>query len=70
MVIFYFIFFFLYVPEVYYIFAEDGIEEMAEDLNSSKIMYAVVKVVDPNTTRPKIILINWVRCLVFDYFVE
>ncbi|KAK7065738.1 hypothetical protein SK128_008074, partial [Halocaridina rubra] len=38
---------------------EDGLEEMAEDLNSSKIMYAVVRVTDPNTTRPKIVLINW-----------
>ncbi|XP_066979243.1 drebrin-like protein B isoform X3 [Macrobrachium rosenbergii] len=38
---------------------EDGIEELAEDLNSSKIMYAVVKVTDPNTTRPKVVLINW-----------
>ncbi|KAK3861266.1 hypothetical protein Pcinc_032737 [Petrolisthes cinctipes] len=38
---------------------EDGLEELADDLNSSKIMYAVVKVIDPNTTRPKIILINW-----------
>nr|XP_053648985.1 drebrin-like protein [Cherax quadricarinatus] len=39
---------------------EDGLEELAEDLNSSKIMYAAVRVIDPNTTRPKIILINWV----------
>ncbi|XP_064087145.1 LOW QUALITY PROTEIN: drebrin-like protein [Macrobrachium nipponense] len=38
---------------------EDGIEELAEDLNSSKVMYAVVKVTDPNTTRPKVVLINW-----------
>ncbi|XP_071535140.1 drebrin-like protein isoform X2 [Panulirus ornatus] len=38
---------------------EDGLEELAEDLNSSKIMYAAVKVIDPNTTRPKIVLINW-----------
>lgn len=38
---------------------EDGVEEMAEDLNSSKIMYAILRVTDPNTTRPKIVLINW-----------
>ncbi|XP_027235584.2 drebrin-like protein isoform X4 [Penaeus vannamei] len=38
---------------------EDGLEELAEDLNSSKIMYAVVRVTDPNTTRFKIVLINW-----------
>ncbi|XP_063849577.1 drebrin-like protein isoform X2 [Scylla paramamosain] len=38
---------------------EDGLEELADDLNSSKIMYAVVKVIDPNTTRHKIVLINW-----------
>ncbi|XP_061194534.1 drebrin-like protein B isoform X2 [Saccostrea echinata] len=36
-----------------------GIEEMTEDLNSSKIMYAYCKVLDPNTNLPKYVLINW-----------
>jgi hypothetical protein len=37
-----------------------GIEEMAEDLNSGKIMYAFCKVMDPKTSLPKCVLINWV----------
>lgn len=37
----------------------DGIEEMTEDLNSGKIMYAFLKVNDPKTSLPKCVLINW-----------
>lgn len=37
----------------------DGIEELTEDLNSGKIMYAFVKVNDPKTSLAKCILINW-----------
>lgn len=40
-----------------------GIEEMIEDLNSGKIMYAFCKVMDPKTSLPKCVLINWV-CIV------
>jgi hypothetical protein len=40
--------------------ADGGIEEMTEDLNSSKIMYAYCKVLDPNTSLHKYVLINWV----------
>ncbi|KAJ9598523.1 hypothetical protein L9F63_010794, partial [Diploptera punctata] len=36
-----------------------GIEEMTEDLNSGKIMYAFCKVMDPKTSLPKCVLINW-----------
>lgn len=36
-----------------------GIEELTEDLNSGKIMYAFVKVNDPKTSLPKCVLINW-----------
>lgn len=36
-----------------------GIEEMVEDLNSGKIMYAFCKVMDPKTSLPKCVLINW-----------
>lgn len=36
-----------------------GIEEMIDDLNSGKIMYAFVKVNDPKTSLPKYVLINW-----------
>jgi len=37
-----------------------GIEEMTEDLNSGQIMYAFCKVMDPKTSLPKCVLINWV----------
>lgn len=36
-----------------------GIEEMTEDLNSGKIMYAFLKINDPKTSLPKYVLINW-----------
>lgn len=36
-----------------------GIEELTEDLNSGKIMYAFVKVNDTKTSLPKCVLINW-----------
>ncbi|XP_069140467.1 drebrin-like protein A [Argopecten irradians] len=38
---------------------DGGIEEMVDDLNGSKIMYAYCKVMDPNTSLPKYVLINW-----------
>ena len=40
---------------------------MAEDLNSSKIMYAFCKVKDPKTSLPKNVLINWVSLLFVTY---
>ncbi|XP_066998745.2 drebrin-like protein B [Anabrus simplex] len=36
-----------------------GVEEMIEDLNSGKIMYAFCKILDPKTSLPKCVLINW-----------
>lgn len=36
-----------------------GLEELSEDLNSGKIMYAFVKVNDPKTSLDKFVLINW-----------
>lgn len=38
---------------------KDGMEEMIEDLNSGKIMYAFVKIIDPLTSLNKFVLINW-----------
>lgn len=37
----------------------DGIDELREDLNSGKIMYAFVKANDPKTSLDKYVLINW-----------
>ena len=38
---------------------EDGIEELTEDLNPSKIMYAFLRVEDPKTSLPKYVILNW-----------
>ncbi|XP_071827958.1 drebrin-like protein B [Apostichopus japonicus] len=39
----------------------DGdLEEMAEELSSSKVQYAFCQVVDPNTNLFKLVLINWI----------
>ncbi|XP_064465919.1 drebrin-like protein [Ornithodoros turicata] len=38
---------------------DGGLEELTEELNCGKIMYAFCKVEDPNTSLPKFILINW-----------
>ena len=38
---------------------EDGIEEMIEDLNANKIMYAFCQIDDPTTSLSKFVLINW-----------
>lgn len=38
---------------------DGGLEEMVEDLNSGKVMYAFCRVQDPNSGLPKYVLINW-----------
>ncbi|KAM7359131.1 actin binding protein 1 isoform 2-T2 [Cochliomyia hominivorax] len=38
---------------------EGGMEELCEDLNSGKIMYAFVRIEDPKTGLKKFLLINW-----------
>lgn len=38
---------------------EGGIEELTEELNSGKIMYAFVRIEDPKTGLKKFLLINW-----------
>ena len=61
------------------VFSAGGIEEMTEDLNSGKIMYAFCKVMDPKTSLPKCVLINWVcehkksylcKLCYFQYFLK
>eukprot|EP00106_Octopus_bimaculoides_P009468 XP_014776910.1 PREDICTED: drebrin-like protein A [Octopus bimaculoides] len=37
----------------------DGIEELVDEVNSSKVQYAYCRVKDPNTDLPKYVLINW-----------
>ena len=41
-------------------FLDGGIEEMVDDLSGGKILYAGVRVTDPNTSLPKTVFINWV----------
>ncbi|KAI6058949.1 Drebrin-like protein [Aix galericulata] len=36
-----------------------GLEEMVEELNSGKVMYAFCRVKDPNSGLPKYVLVNW-----------
>ncbi|XP_046850364.1 drebrin-like protein A [Xenia sp. Carnegie-2017] len=38
---------------------DGGLEELADEFNSGKILYAGLKVLDPNTNLPKYVLINW-----------
>ncbi|XP_048195267.1 drebrin-like protein isoform X2 [Perognathus longimembris pacificus] len=38
---------------------EGGLEELVEELNSGKVMYAFCRVRDPNSGLPKFVLINW-----------
>lgn len=39
---------------------DGGLEEMVEELNSGKIMYAFCKVLNPSSGVSKFVLINWV----------
>jgi len=38
---------------------DGGIDEMAEDLSTGKMMYAYCRVTDPNTSLPKYVLVHW-----------
>ena len=39
----------------------DGdLDELVDELNEGKMLYAAIKVLDPNTNLPKIVFINWV----------
>ncbi|XP_072310682.1 drebrin-like a [Eucyclogobius newberryi] len=38
---------------------DGGLEEMVQELNSGKVMYAFCRVEDPNSGLPKYVLINW-----------
>lgn len=39
---------------------DGGLEELADEFHSGKILYAFCKVIDPNIELPKYVLINWV----------
>lgn len=39
---------------------DGGLDELTDELSSGKMLYAGLKVIDPNTSLPKYVLINWV----------
>lgn len=39
--------------------SDGDLEDLVEELNGSKVMYAFCRVIDPNTKLPKFVLINW-----------
>ena len=41
------------------VLGEDGVEELKEDLNASKIMYGFIQVEDPKTSLPKYVFLHW-----------
>ena len=41
-------------------FTDSGLEEMMDDMSGGKVLYAFLRVTDPNTQLPKNVLINWV----------
>ena len=47
----------------------DGdLDELVDELNEGKMLYAAIKVMDPNTNLPKIVFINWV-CHPYDNII-
>jgi len=44
--------------------AGGGLEELEDEFNDGKIQYAFVRIIDPNTELPKLVLIGWV-CSMF-----
>jgi len=47
----------------------DGdLDELVDELNEGKMLYAAIKVMDPNTNLPKIVFINWV-CYPYDNII-
>lgn len=45
-------------------YLDGGLDELTDELSSGKMLYAGLKVIDPNTSLPKFVLINWV-CILF-----
>lgn len=43
--------------------SDGGLDEVVEEMNGGKCLYAFMRVKDPNTQLPKNVLINWVWCV-------
>ena len=39
---------------------DGGLDELVDEMNGGKCLYAFMRVQDPNTQLPKNVLINWV----------
>jgi len=37
----------------------EGLDELKEELNANKIMYAFLRVIDPKTSLPKFVFLHW-----------
>lgn len=42
------------------VFIDGGVDEVVEEMNGGKVLYAFLRVIDPNTELHKNVLINWV----------
>ncbi len=38
---------------------DGGVDELVQELNANKIMYAFIRVEDPKTSLPKYVMLNW-----------
>ena len=45
---------------MYTCISDGDLDELVDELNEGKMLYAAIKVMDPNTNLPKIVFINWV----------
>jgi len=48
-------------------FLDGDLDELVDELNEGKMLYAGIKVMDPNTNLPKIVFINWVVIITYIY---
>ena len=50
---------------MYTCISDGDLDELVDELNEGKMLYAAIKVMDPNTNLPKIVFINWVSLIYF-----
>ena len=43
---------------------DGGLEELIDELNCGRILYAYCSILDPNTNLYKFVIINWVSCCI------
>ena len=45
----------------YVVHTDGGLDELVDEMNAGKCLYAFMRVTDPNTQLPKNVLVNWVH---------